>query len=103
MDTGRIYTLLTFLAETERSDTCYYVGLLNTAVTGWCAHLSIAPELLRSAPFMVLRQCPHSGREVYYGVDFDEALNWLHSIGIVDTEERGSLLAQKTLELMESD
>lgn len=102
----RIYKFLSFLTEPERSADSDYAGVLVTAMPEWCASFRFAGmridlHELRSQPFMVPRICPYSGLESYYGVDFDEALDWFHSIGAIDTAQRDRLRLQRTLDLME--
>lgn len=102
----RIYKFLSFLTEPERSADSDYAGVLVSAMPEWCASFRFAGmridlHELRSQPFMVPRICQYSGLESYYGVDFDEALDWFHSIGAIGMGERDSLRARRTLELME--
>lgn len=102
----RVYRLLTFLSETEMCRNSDYIGVLASAIEEWSNNLRLAGVIvtsteLCSAPFMVLRADPATGRDVYYGVDFDEALDWFHSVGAIDTAMRDSLRLQRTLDLME--
>jgi len=102
---GRLYKLLSYMAETGLVPDSDYPGVKVSAISEWCSGLRvhgiiIREDELKTQPFMKSRVHTYRGLEVYYGVDFDEAANWFHSSGLISQKDLELLKLERTLYLM---